>query len=612
MLHTKNLPVPQTIDPLTDAPNAADAYDEARDGKLPELPPPAPSLPPAAPPRSATRQVGDFFRRRFSNYDFMGLPFTLLLCGLLLLPLTNSVVEQLLHSNMTLALDQTINKIMLVFRNPAVVNLAVWITYLGSRIMVTSLTLVMMIIFWLRQKKSYIIPMGVSVIGSAVFMMFGKLLHYRPRPLNAVYTELTLSYPSGHATLAIACFGFITYFFWHTAKVRRRRILILLTGIFVSAAIAFSRIYLGVHFLSDVWSGVILGSVWLAIGISISEWRHHHFVKHDPSEQTHSPQVKWAMGGLLAAELVLFIFLAGRFSAAVLPKGATVALLTIEGRVKPAPAAATTAPNAATPAAGIATTNSVPAPTAATDPVAAAAQPLASAPAPAPAIPAPAAIDAAVKGMNAAVAPAQAVIPPKTITTVWSSSLLAKHSLPEFTESLTTSTQEPLNFIIVGTEPSLLKAFQQGGWTLAESLSLSNLYRLVSSVTLNRPYPQAPLTPSFWNGQPHVFGFEKPGAQNSVRERHHARFWRTNLRTADGQIVYTGTASFDIGMKWGGFTHVISPDIDAERELLFEDLRRGGAVDDFEKRPMVRPMQGKNAGGDSFYTDGEAYTLYLK
>ena len=97
-----------------------------------------------------------------------------------------------------------------------------------------------------------------------------------------------------------------------------------------------------------------------------------------------------------------------------------------------------------------------------------------------------------------------------------------------------------------------------------------------------------------------------------MRERHHARFWKTNLRTADGQLVYVGTASFDAGIKWGGLTHVIAPDIDAERELLFNDLLRGGEVSDFDKRPLVPPARGSNAAGDSFYTDGEAYTLYLK
>lgn len=623
MFHSKNQPVPPGIDPLASAPTAADAYDEARDGKLPPLEADsgAPSSqhpsrhPSQHPPQNLPQHsLGHFFAQRFSNYDFMGLPFTILVSVLILIPALYPLVQHLLDAGLSLTIDRVFNKLMLCVRTPALVNLAVWVTYLGSRIMVASLTVVMMIIFWLRNKKPFIIPMGVSVVGSAIFMTLGKLLYYRPRPLNAVYTELTLSYPSGHATLAIACYGFITYFLWRNAATRRGRRLVLLAGILVSGSIAFSRLYLGVHFMSDVWSGVLLGSGWLAVAISSAEWRFNH-VKREPSEGFRTRQVKWAIGGLLAAELVLFIFLAGRFSAAVLPKGATVALLTIEGRVKPAPASGTGAPNTAVvgpPTAGTATTTTVPPPTPATDPVAAAAQPRASAPAPAPPIPAPAAVDTAVSGLNAAVAPAQPVIPPKVVGSVWSTSLLAKNHLPEFTESLTTTTQEPLNFIIVGNEITLLKAFQQGGWTAAEALGVSNVFRLVSSVVLNRPYPQAPLTPSFWNGQPHVFGFEKPGAQNSVRERHHARFWRTNLRTPDGQIVYTGTASFDIGMKWGGFTHTISPDIDAERELLFTDLQKGGEVADFEKRPLVRPQTGKNAAGDSFFTDGQAYTVYLK
>ena len=76
--------------------------------------------------------------------------------------------------------------------------------------------------------------------------------------------------------------------------------------------------------------------------------------------------------------------------------------------------------------------------------------------------------------------------------------------------------------------------------------------------------------------------------------------------------MYAGTASFDAGIKWGGLTHAIAPDIDAEREVLFNDLLRGGEVADYEKRPLVRPTRGSNAAGDGFFTDGQAYTLYLK
>ena len=50
---------------------------------------------------------------------------------------------------------------------------------------------------------------------------------------------------------------------------------------------------------------------------------------------------------------------------------------------------------------------------------------------------------------------------------------------------------------------------------------------------------------------------------------------------------------------------------DNEKEL-FTDLQKGGEVAYSEKRPTVRPMKGKNAAGDNFFTDGEAYTLYLK
>ena len=118
------------------------------------------------------------------------------------------------------------------------------------------------------------------------------------------------------------------------------------------------------------------------------------------------------------------------------------------------------------------------------------------------------------------------------------------------------------------------------------------------------------MTPSFWNGQVHDFGWEKDTNQHSVRQRHHARFWQTNFKTAQGKNIYVGTASLDTGIKWL-VTHQISPDIDTERELIFQDLEQSGVVKNFSWQQFVDPILGQNFSGDQFFTDGQLYILEL-
>jgi len=134
--------------------------------------------------------------------------------------------------------------------------------------------------------------------------------------------------------------------------------------------------------------------------------------------------------------------------------------------------------------------------------------------------------------------------------------------------------------------------------------------KLAQAAFLQKTYPAAPMTPSFWNSQVHNFGFEKPTQPNNVRERHHARFWKTNYITPDKKQIYVGTASLDIGLKWG-VTHKINPDIDTEREFLLNDLIKIGAVADWQKQKFVEPKLGQNFSGDLFFTDGQIYIIFM-
>jgi len=177
--------------------------------------------------------------------------------------------------------------------------------------------------------------------------------------------------------------------------------------------------------------------------------------------------------------------------------------------------------------------------------------------------------------------------------------------LPRFSESITASSQQPIHLIVLSPRACFVESVARGGWVLADDVTWKNTTKFLKDATLDRAYPTAPMTPSFFNAEPHAYGFQKETEERSVRSRHHARFWETPYNTPLGGL-YVGTASLDIDIKWGGLTHRIDPDIDTERDVFFADMVDAGVVIHDELIPFVPPTSGKNFGGDSFFTAGHA------
>jgi undecaprenyl-diphosphatase len=181
----------------------------------------------------------------------------------------------------------------------------------------------------------------------------------------------------------------------------------------------------------------------------------------------------------------------------------------------------------------------------------------------------------------------------------------------KYTETPAGEKEEPLSFIIVvRNDAQLIEFFRQAGWLLADKVSVYSVMKIARAVLLKQSYPTAPMTPSFWNSQVNGFGFEKATDANNARQRHHARFWKTNYLTPGGKHIYVGTASFDSGIQWG-VVHKINPDIDAEREFLYEDLRKTKRIVQSQKEQFVKPVLGENFFGDPFFTDGKVYIIKL-
>ncbi len=103
--------------------------------------------------------------------------------------------------------------------------------------------------------------------GEALLVEFLKIVIMSPRPLNGIIAVTGYSFPSGHTTSCVVFFGILTYFVWkhwNSFKIKAST-----AGLYVSltAVVAFDRIYLNVHWFSDIIGAVFLGAFWLAFSI---------------------------------------------------------------------------------------------------------------------------------------------------------------------------------------------------------------------------------------------------------------------------------------------------------------------------------------------------------
>ena len=125
--------------------------------------------------------------------------------------------------------------------------------------------LVLLLLFKMYRKAIFISAAGVG----GLLLIYGmKMFFARPRPpYPLVYKEESFSFPSGHATFGFIFYGTLAYFIWLTNLPKMWKYIAMTFLIALSLTIGFSRVYLRVHYPSDVLGGFCLGYSWLLLMI---------------------------------------------------------------------------------------------------------------------------------------------------------------------------------------------------------------------------------------------------------------------------------------------------------------------------------------------------------
>lgn len=139
------------------------------------------------------------------------------------------------------------------------------ITFFGSHYFLIPANVLLCLYFLLRKKSRYSIKISAIALSSVLIMLGLKLLFNRHRPLIPLLEPARgLSFPSGHAFMSVCFYGLLMIIIWKEERphpVLKWALLILVIALLL--CIGFSRIYLRVHYFTDVFAGFCIGSFWL-------------------------------------------------------------------------------------------------------------------------------------------------------------------------------------------------------------------------------------------------------------------------------------------------------------------------------------------------------------
>lgn len=166
-------------------------------------------------------------------------------------------------------------------RTPWLTNFLLVITWMGDRTAYIIFSVSLFIFFYIRY-RSFIFPLQTSL----VLILAGglnrwlKIIINRPRPDALHLTETaSLSFPSGHAMGSIAFYGFLIYLVWRLISTPWIRWILTFLLTILILLIGFSRVYLGVHYPSDILAGYAAGGACLAIFISVFTYVRYRYAR---------------------------------------------------------------------------------------------------------------------------------------------------------------------------------------------------------------------------------------------------------------------------------------------------------------------------------------------
>ncbi len=167
--------------------------------------------------------------------------------------------------NLINTIDETIYNLIINLMNSNTTAIMIFISFLGSAVTLITLTIGLILLSKNKRDSKYI-----AVNLTLVFLLnrIIKFIIARPRPqILRLVQESGYSFPSGHAMVAMGFYGFLIYLIYMNIKNKKIKYPLIIFLSILILLIGISRIYLGVHYATDVIGGFVIGIIYLAFFI---------------------------------------------------------------------------------------------------------------------------------------------------------------------------------------------------------------------------------------------------------------------------------------------------------------------------------------------------------
>jgi membrane-associated phospholipid phosphatase len=216
-----------------------------------------------------------FLRARFTREGAVGLYLTAgFLACLSLVVLFAALADSVVDLHGQTPLDQQVTGAIEEFHNPARDRAASAVTFLGGQGFLLPATALVVAALALRGRRVSALLFAGVVVGGMLLEVALKIVYHRARPSlwPALVTERTYSFPSGHATMATLFYGGVAAVVLHLSRSPVVRGAALAIATLLILGVAYSRVYLGAHWTTDVVAGILIGLFWVVVCATGTEY----------------------------------------------------------------------------------------------------------------------------------------------------------------------------------------------------------------------------------------------------------------------------------------------------------------------------------------------------
>lgn len=218
-------------------------------------------------PRRFERQIR-FLRNRLSPEGALGLHLTV---GLLIMIfgcwMFADIAEDIRPNESLLAVDLRVTNWFHAHATHGLTTLARLATTFGSVGFVTAASVLGFLFFLRARAWDRLLGFALTMLGGSALNILLKHLFHRQRPVleNPLVTLSSFGFPSGHTMGATLLYGFFALLAAQSLKTWRERMSVSIAAGLMIAAVGWSRIYLGAHYLTDVLAAIAAAAAWLAL-----------------------------------------------------------------------------------------------------------------------------------------------------------------------------------------------------------------------------------------------------------------------------------------------------------------------------------------------------------